>query len=318
MPGIADLGIRDTPVSVIDFETTGLYPKSDRVIEITVVRIDPGQAPRVVFDSLVNPQRRVSATDIHGITDDDVRDAPTFAEIAGDLVDAIKGTVVSSYNVYFDLKFLLAELERLGVAVEPPHFCLMYMRPLLGIGKRSPLSEACQEVGIPISRTHTSHDDAFAAAQIFQSYLEVLDRKRIGKFGELSRMATYKFLSSFAYDPLTGPESYNLALNGRCFSRSGHITEAPLSQERIAIREYWDVIKQVIADLQVTDEEVDFAIEQRRALGLSKEQIRYLHARAFAAGISQFIDDQHVDDTEVRKLRKLRTALSRLGWAPGD
>jgi len=166
VPGIESLPLLDTPVSVIDFETTGLYPKNDRVVEVTVVRHDPGREPRLVFDTLVNPQGRVRATEIHGITDDDVCDAPTFPEIAGDLLDALQGSVLSAYNVYSDVKFLIAELDPIGVEFEAPHSCLMYMRPLLGLGKKGPLKQVCDEAGVPLEVSHMSSDDAMAAAML--------------------------------------------------------------------------------------------------------------------------------------------------------
>jgi DNA polymerase III epsilon subunit-like protein len=76
--GISPFRIDDTPIAIIDFETTGLIAGADRVVEVSVVRVDPGEEPRLVLDTLINPQRHVSATEIHGITDADVADAPYF------------------------------------------------------------------------------------------------------------------------------------------------------------------------------------------------------------------------------------------------
>lgn len=318
MAGIGTLPIRETPISVIDFETTGIYPKRDRVVEVTVVRIDPDKEPVVAFDSLVNPGRKVAASEIHGITDEDVRDAPHFGDIAGDILDAVRGSVLSAYNVYFDVKFLKEELKRLGVSFDSPHFCLMYMWPLLGLGKKSPLSEACNQVGIEVGRSHTSLDDAKAGAGLWKYYQDILIGKRVNNFLDLASLGSYKFLESFHNDPAPGPEQFDLLPSRKAFSRSNSASISEPSSEQLAIRAYWDVIKEVVADLQVTDDEAEYAAEQRRTLGLTKEQIRFLHARAFASAISQFIDDQHLDDIEARKLRKLRTALSRMGWAPGD
>lgn len=75
----------------------------------------------VVLDTLVNPGRPVAATEIHGITDVDVADAPSFADVAPALLDAMKGSVFASYNVYFDAKFLQDELSRVGIRRFPPH-----------------------------------------------------------------------------------------------------------------------------------------------------------------------------------------------------
>ena len=94
--GIADQHIFETPISVLDFETTGLSPGADRVIEVSVMRMDPGAKPQFVLDTLVNPRRSVAATEIHGITDADVADAPTFEEIAPKLIDVLSGSVLAA------------------------------------------------------------------------------------------------------------------------------------------------------------------------------------------------------------------------------
>ena len=54
--GIHDLPVAQTPIAVFDFETTGLNPGYDRVVEVSVIRIDPGRPPRLVLDTLVNPR----------------------------------------------------------------------------------------------------------------------------------------------------------------------------------------------------------------------------------------------------------------------
>ena len=87
--GIYAQPICDTPIAVIDFETTGLTPGTDRVVEVSVVRVDPGEEPRLVFDTLVNPQREVAATEIHGITDSHVADAPEFCRITSSLDETL-------------------------------------------------------------------------------------------------------------------------------------------------------------------------------------------------------------------------------------
>jgi DNA polymerase III epsilon subunit-like protein len=91
------------------------YIQRRPVIELAVVRIEPNEKPHLVLDTLINPSRRVAATEIHGITDRDVADAPHFEEIAGNVASAISGSVFASYNVYFDIKFLQEELSRVGI-----------------------------------------------------------------------------------------------------------------------------------------------------------------------------------------------------------
>ena len=147
--GLLSSPIADVPVAVLDFETTGMWAGVDRVVEVAVVRVEPGRGPELVLDTLVHPGRRVACTYVHGITDRDVVDAPRFEHVAGRLLQALRGCVVAAYNVAFDLRFLEAELALAGVRHEFPHLCLMYLRPMLGLGKHCRLSAACRAAWHP-------------------------------------------------------------------------------------------------------------------------------------------------------------------------
>ncbi len=316
MAGIHSLRVAETPVAVIDFETTGLTPGFDRVVEVSVVRIDPGQKPRIVFDTLVNPSRRMGATDIHGITDADVANAPRFEEIAGELLDATRGCVISSFNVYFDIKFLNFELANSGVNHYPPHFCLMYLRTMLGLGPRCSLEKACQARGIDFSASHVAANDAMAAGQLFVDYLPEIANRGVRTYADLANLKSYKFVDSFSCLPFPGPSEFGLERFRKFVSRL--TSSPPVDPIRHSISAYWDILKSVLSDLEITDDEQAVALAEQKRGGLNSEQIRLLHVRAFASVMSQFSIDQRIDDREARKLRKLYQCLSKLGWAPGE
>jgi DNA polymerase-3 subunit epsilon len=200
LSGVLHHIIKDTPIAVLDFETTGLSPGLDRVVEVSVVRVDPGSEPRLVLDTLVNPDRWVAATEVHGITDRDVADAPRFEDVAGDLLRALSGCVVAAHNVYFDLRFLRFELDRLGLFQDVPHLCTMYMRPLLGL-TACKLNEACLTDQIAYTPTHSSRSDSTAAALLWMRYRNAFIDRRIFTFRDLTLMGRrYKFFSSFECD----------------------------------------------------------------------------------------------------------------------
>ncbi|GHV09698.1 hypothetical protein AGMMS50229_20270 [Campylobacterota bacterium] len=312
--------INETPISFIDFETTGLVKGYDRVIEVSVVRLEPGKEPTLVYDTLVNPNRRVSATDIHGITDDDVADAPDFREIAGDLVNAIKGSVVSSYNVYFDMPFLEHELSRSGINITPPHFCMMYMRPLLGIGSKCTLGEACKNHGIDMEVCHIASADVLSTANLFKAYSESFLSKNIKTFGDLTyQKKNYKFFTSFDYEPLSSADELGLMAFGKTKSRSVDLaSKMEKAQERKPISFYWDLLKTVVADLVITDDELEMVNEEKKRLNLDIEQVRAIHAKIFAVVIAKFTDDDFLDAKERDKLQRLHKCLDILGWAPGQ
>lgn len=318
--GIHGWRVHETPVAVLDFETTGVNPGTDRVAEVSVLRCEPDSEPQLVLDTLVNPERRMSATEIHGITDDDVADAPTFSEIAGDVVHALSDCVVAAYNVYFDMRFLNYELDRAGCRCAPPHFCLMYMRPMLGLGARCTLGDACRDHGIEHPGMHMSSGDVVASANLYGVYLDEMRERPIHTFGELARLKSYKFTQSFTHTPLSASAFGNLPRGGRFKSRAAVAPEAAgaVDDERSAIGEYWEALKSVLYDLEITDEELEYIEHKKREFPIAAEQVRMLHARAFGMLISQVIDDEWLDDREDCKLRRAYACLQRLGWAPGD
>jgi DNA polymerase-3 subunit epsilon len=218
--GITDRVIVETPISVLDFETTGLNAGPDRVVEVSVVRMEPGRAPRLVFDTLVDPGRDVAATSIHGITDEDVADAPTFDEIAGDLVRTLSDSVVAAYNVYFDMRFLEYELGCSGLGCTPPYLCLMYLRPMLALGYRCGLGRALAEHGIIHDGAHTASGDCLASASLMQHYLGAMEARDIETFGDLAGLRPYKFVHSFRRNPLPASQADHLGPSPRLKPRT--------------------------------------------------------------------------------------------------
>jgi DNA polymerase-3 subunit epsilon len=217
--GVHEHFIEELPIAVIDFETTGMQPGGDRVVEVSVVKVESGKEPYIAFDTLINPRRSVGATYIHGIRNSDVEDAPYFEEIAGDFVDSLSGCIVAAYNVYFDIKFLRHELALAGIEQEVPHFCLMYMRKMLDIGDRCNLECACLEHGIPLVNAHTAGADALASAKLMDIYFEQMRQRNIKTYKHLSLLRRYKFVDSFCHSPLRGSQELGLKPSGKAVSR---------------------------------------------------------------------------------------------------
>jgi DNA polymerase III epsilon subunit family exonuclease len=201
--GILNLPVADVPIAVIDFETTGLSADYDRVVEVSIVRVEPGGKKRtLVLDTLVNPRRSVSATEIHGITDGMVKNAPEFKDIWPAMHTALSGCVIAAYNAYFDMRFLTAEAQRAGDAVQVPYFCLMYMRSIIGVGQRCRLDVACQHHGIRLNDAHRSARDAMATAELIPTYLKSMQANGLNTYQDLRQAGSHKYLRSFELKPL--------------------------------------------------------------------------------------------------------------------
>ena len=104
------------PLAVFDIESTGIVPQRDRIVEIAVLKVQPDGSQRSTVRRL-NPGIPIpaGATAIHGISDADVADAPSFADIAEKLFNYLSDCDLAGYNISgFDVPILEAEFKRAG------------------------------------------------------------------------------------------------------------------------------------------------------------------------------------------------------------
>ncbi len=108
------------PIIFFDLETTGVNTAKDRIVELSMVKIAP-DGQKTIKTRRINPQMPIpeSSTAIHGISDEDVKDCPTFAQIAKSLEQFIAGCDFGGFNSNrFDLPLLAEEFLRAGVDVD--------------------------------------------------------------------------------------------------------------------------------------------------------------------------------------------------------
>ena len=129
--------------------------------------------------------------------------------------------MLAAYNVYFDIRFLRHELGRLGADCSIPHLCLMWMRPMLGLGRRCGLGRACSEFGIQLTDAHHAAADTLAAARLWQVYLEEIARREVRTFADLRRLKSYKFVKSFRTTPFGRADAERLGRGACLKSRRG-------------------------------------------------------------------------------------------------
>jgi DNA polymerase-3 subunit epsilon len=108
----------ERPLAFFDLETTGIQIGRDRIVQIGIVNLLP-DGSRVAWQSLVRPGIPIpaEATEVHGITDFDVTDAPALEDIASTILSQLTGCDLAGFNcLRFDVPFLAEELHRIGVA----------------------------------------------------------------------------------------------------------------------------------------------------------------------------------------------------------
>jgi len=161
---------------VVDVETTGSWAAGDRITEIGAVKIRNHQ----VIDewhSLLNPQRAIPAriTQITNITNEMVRDAPVFSEIADSFMRFMGDGIFVAHNVNFDYGFISYEYERLERSFRFPKLCTV-----VGMRRRYPghksygLGKLCELYGIELETHHRALCDARATGYL----LNLINQKR--------------------------------------------------------------------------------------------------------------------------------------------
>lgn len=108
------------PVCFIDLETTGINLSTDRIIEIAIVKVMPDQT-RQTKRKLLNPEMPIpeASSAIHGITNDMVKDAPTFKQVANEIKQFLENSDLGGYNSNrFDIPILMEEFLRTGLDVD--------------------------------------------------------------------------------------------------------------------------------------------------------------------------------------------------------
>jgi DNA polymerase-3 subunit epsilon len=176
--------------AVVDVETTGARSgKGDRVTEIAIYGLSNGEI-EPLFTSLVNPERPIPrfVSTLTSITNEMVGDAPTFADIAGEVVEALSGRVFAAHNARFDWAFVARELRRArSVVLSGPRVCTVQLSRRLVRGLKSRgLDSVAAYFGIEIEGRHRAAGDARATAQVLARLLGLAAEQGVETMDELT------------------------------------------------------------------------------------------------------------------------------------
>jgi DNA polymerase-3 subunit epsilon len=167
---------------IFDTETTGLDFAADRIIEFGGIELMNRFPTGRTFHVYINPQGRAvhpEALAVHGISDQQLADKPTFDQIAEELCAFLDGASVIAHNASFDIAFLNAELQRLGrILVEQERVVdtLAMARRKHPMGPNS-LDALCRRYGIDNSR-RTKHGALLDAELLAEVYIELIGGKQ--------------------------------------------------------------------------------------------------------------------------------------------
>ena len=163
------------PLAFIDLETTGVNPGTDRIIEIAIVKLLP-DGTKSVKRRLLHPEMPIPKTssDIHGITDEMVKDAPTFRQVANELRQMLDGCDIAGYNSNrFDIPLLVEEFLRVQVEFDMKGRRLVDVQKIFHQMEQRTLGAAykfyCDKI---LDGAHSAEVDASATHEIFLAQLD--------------------------------------------------------------------------------------------------------------------------------------------------
>ncbi|MGD8524685.1 MAG: 3'-5' exonuclease, partial [Thioalkalispiraceae bacterium] len=181
---IALTSLLDKPIAksrfiIMDTETTGFHAYAgDQIVSIAMIEYQGLQNTGNIYQTLINPGRTIPAesTAIHGITDDDVSQAPVIEDALPDILNFIADGIIVGHHIQFDIRFLNKTLKPyLGLTLQNPWLdtMLLFLAHEKRLGHYQ-LEEATSHYGIEIHDRHTALGDAQAAGVLFTHLAQVL------------------------------------------------------------------------------------------------------------------------------------------------
>jgi DNA polymerase-3 subunit epsilon len=163
------------PLIIFDLETTGTNISTDRIVEISLLKVLP-DGGEDIKTRRINPQIPIppAVTAIHGISDDDVKDCPTFKQIARSLAQFIEGADIAGYNSNrFDIPLLAEEFLRADVKVNLRKRFFVDVQTIFHKMEQRDLSAACMfYCNHPLENAHSAEGDTRATYEVLKAQLD--------------------------------------------------------------------------------------------------------------------------------------------------
>jgi len=165
----------ERPVVFLDLEATGVWPEKDRIIEVALIRIGL-DGKEQLFHSRVNPEMKIppQSIAIHHITDSDVKDAPTFKQIAPRVLEFLEGADLGGFSLErLDIPLLEKEFSLAGLTFNFSACRLLDAQKIFHLKEPRDLETACRfYLNKPLEDAHSALGDARATFEVFKAQLE--------------------------------------------------------------------------------------------------------------------------------------------------
>ena len=299
---------KDFYFSLIDLETTGLF-KNDRIVEISIRKVDFQGNEIEHLNTLVNPERDVGPQSIHKISALDVQNAPVFSELVGNILSIIDNSVLVGHNINgFDIKFLSREFEKAGLnfiyneenTLDSLRFAkeLKYPLKLEKLYKSIVKGSSIKKINF-----HNASEDTKALLNIF-------------KTNDFKNWVLKQQVTPIFFEDI--PEkSKSLATRGEGLGSVSSFIESIKYSEKIIdlefdefnLNQYSIALQSYIEDKEVSDEEILKIQEFVSEFNISIDEARQIHKHILDTYTDIALLDSKITDEEMYKLRQISKLL---------
>jgi DNA polymerase III subunit epsilon len=290
------------PFVVVDLETTGLSAQEDRIVEIAMARVENG----VVVDewaTLIDSGRDPGPTFLHHISQQMLIGAPTFRDVAGDILARLDGAVVVAHHAPFEEGFLAAAFARIGIETAPlPTVDTLRICRAVLASPNYKLATCCEILGVGLTDAHTALGDVRATAQLLPRLLAVAPTLRFP--------VALPALPTLPRQAVARTRVTNLRKGEDGWIRS-LLTKLPVSMhahDPVGAEPYLDYLADAVAEGRLTGAQTRVLGRLAGRAGMGAAQVHELHRR-FLDGLR----DSALRDGELTKARQQQlTAIARV------
>lgn len=298
----------DAPFAVVAIATTGFSPANgDRIVEIAMARVDEHGRVSDEYATLLDPGRDVGPLCVHGISTVDVRSAPTFAEVAGEILDRLDGAVVVMHDGAFVERFLDAEFARADVVLPlAPALCSQWLA-------RRTLRTPDARLGTLARHAGRTRFDTTGALGVVRTIAALLPQMLAVHAESPRYLCGLRPMPELDVDrePLTRPVEVRESTDGwmaSLLSRGRLPTAGP---GEVDAQRYVDTVTEALREGRLLGGESQTLIRLGGSAGLAATRVESLHGWLLEHLRAAVLTDAILTTGQLRQLRTVAAALGR-------
>lgn len=297
--------------AILSIETTGISPKrGDHLVELAIQTVNWNGELLDTYESLIHPGKDVEGFQIHGITDEMVKNAPSASDLIPDILSRLNGKTLVAHDLDFVVRFLEPLLSNNEIQLKG--ICTLKLFNLVtpDSGLRR-LEQICSYYDIDFMHRDTAKSNSLATAKLFSILKNLFAQEN-----DIEQFVT-NFLHPIQINNC--PNKRNLFLKRKEAKNIANIQKTKLYDllnrltssvgDSVPVRQYLNVLDRALADRILEEKEIFSLVELANSYNLSKEQVMEIHEEYLRKLIRIYLLDEIITNTELDDLHLVSELL---------